>query len=187
MGRKLSGLLHLPPLPGYSFGQDLCFLFSRLPSSFRDCYFIFGTPLIGTSSSFQHPERNFPGLNSLCPEAQHVIGLLIAGFASCLLINWRIQDVPCLFSSGRMKIYNQHIQVAAGKQQASAWEFQKFTHTHVHPVFCCLFAFTIKINFLSVLVFALCLHVKHRNSRYLIFDPRFDTRFAMFWSLATRL
>lgn len=139
-------------------------------------------PLIATSSSFQHPESNFPSLSSLCAEAQHVISFLITAFLSCLFINWRIQDVPCLFSSGGMKIYNQHIPVAAGKQQASAGEFQKFTLPtgHVHPVFCCVFAFTIKLFFALFLFFPYACHVRHRNSGYLIFSPRFDTRFAMF-------
>lgn len=57
----------------------------------------------------------FPNLDSLCGEVQRVVSLLIVGFGSCLFINYRIQDVPLLFSPGIIKVYTQLVLAAARK------------------------------------------------------------------------
>ena len=78
----------------------------------------------------------FPNLNSLCGAAQCMVNLLIVGLGSCLFINWRIQDVPLLFSPGITKVYRPLVLVATRKQQISAWELRSSAwdiHPHTWP------------------------------------------------------
>lgn len=78
-------------------------------------------PPVKTFTSFSAPKALcFPNLNSPCREAQCMVSLLIVGFGSCLFINWRIWEVPLLFSPGIIQVYRPPVLVAAKKAQISA-------------------------------------------------------------------
>lgn len=86
---------------------------------------------------FSSPKALFsPSLNCLCGESQCMVSVLIVGFASCLFISWRIQDVPLLLSSVTIKVYASLILIANSKQHISAWEVRSSAwdiHPHTWP------------------------------------------------------
>lgn len=100
MGCKVSVLLHLPHRWVMPSGQRHAAVFSRLASSFQDCYFTLGAPLISTSSSLHHLVPNFPDLNSPCAKAQHMTSFLTVGLISHLFVNCRMCRV-CSVQVGR--------------------------------------------------------------------------------------
>lgn len=94
-------------------------------------------PPVKTFTSFSAPKALcFPNLNSPCREAQCMVSLLIVGFGSCLFINWRIWEVPLLFSPGIIQVYRPPVLVAAKKAQISAWVLRSSAwdiHPHTRP------------------------------------------------------
>lgn len=114
---------------------------------FQRLFLLFRNPSNWRRSFFPAPQApSFPDLNYLRAEAQHMISLLVAVSGSCVsyLEDWR-RDT--LFSPGVIKVYKQLLLAAASKKQVSPWGFRSAawdTHpqTRMHPVTCCLMAFT---------------------------------------------
>lgn len=96
--------------------HSLAFFFSTQYFDFQDLHWLLQSFLQAGSSSlwdnflllgtvlFHSPQ--LPNLNSPCAEAQDMISLLIDSSASCLFINWRIQDMPFCFNSSVSKFKN---------------------------------------------------------------------------------